>query len=700
MQSKYTNRYSRHGGIALMVVMQILSVNTALAHDSEIKFVDIANQRDSGISYRRTPSENNAILNQIKRQSIVNFGDPNVLSAAPIKPRGAPGVAVFDFDSDGDLDLYITNGPGTANSLYSNQYRESGSLTFIDVAAQTGVSAVAQDSTGVCYGDIDNDGDPDILVLSNYGFANKLFENRVNKTGLFVEASAGSALESIDKTPASCAMGDINNDGLLDIAIANTFNNWNHRLPSLSFDFDHLLQANQLFLNTGRGFKDISAAAGIDVPARITWAVSLVDYDLDGDLDFITADDQGPKPPEVFGGIDHGYVRIYQNDGSGVFEDVTATSGTNRFGAWMGLAFGDIDSDGSMDIFATNSGDYFHIFMDPLTPFPAKVGDFTTGWFLGDSEHKYRFPGVGKLRASPFGWGAAIVDYDNDTDADIIYYGGANMAAFVDASNPGVILNNDGEANFLIEATRATQTAHNRRNVQGLAVGDLNDDGFVDIVSVSSENWPEDFPLAPYLPADKLFNSPFDRTAYIWPTFVPIDMENNFAWTGLEPEDGSLSIEVSSGNKDNNWVKVLAKGSVGMIKKSVVNRDGIGAVIRFTPERGKTAMHPVLGGSSYASQNSLELTFGLGESEKGTLDILWPGGVRNRLYNVRARERVTFPEIPCSYADKSIGLKQYNRCVRHSLRKLEKQGVIIEKNHKRFIESAIRAYLNHNRRDY
>lgn len=687
----FNKKYKKYQAIALPVLIHtVLGINTAYSSD-DLKFTDIAENDNAGISYRRTVSTNNAILDGLKQQSSVNFGNPAVLANTPIKPGGAPGVAILDFDNDGDLDIYVTNGPGSANSLYSSQLKQTGEMNFIDVAVQAGVTATDQDSSGVCFGDIDNDGDQDLVVLGNHGSSNKLFENQGNSS--FIEVAGGSAIESPQNTPSSCALGDIDNDGLLDLVIGNTYTNWNHRLPSLSFQADHLLQANQLFLNTGNGFTDVSTQSGIGNISRITWAVSLVDYDQDGDLDLITADDQGPKPAQKFGGRDDGYVRIFQNDGTGVFTDVTEMSGTNRFGAWMGLAFGDLNNDGNMDIFATNSGDYFHLSLAAILPYPATVKDFSTGWFLGDENGQFSFPGTGSLIATPFGWGAAMPDYDNDGDADIIFYGGANMGGFADASNPGSILINDGQANFQLNTQADLHSVqHSRRDVQGMAVGDLNDDGFVDIVSVSNENWPDEFPLIPYLPQNQMFGSPFDATAYRWPIFMPIDQFGNFAWTGMEPVNGTLSIEISSGHEDNHWLKVKAKGSVGLTENAVVNHDGIGAVIKFTPKHGKTAMHPVLGGSSYASQNSLEWGFGLGEEEKGMLEILWPGGVRNKLYNVKSGETVIFPELPCSYDDQSITFKQYKHCVENSLDDLLEHNLIQNKEAQRLMWSAIKAF--------
>lgn len=671
-------------------VLLVLMAPYAYA-SGNVEYHDIASKPETGISYLRVPSENNSILDALKHQGVVNFADPSTLAAAPIKPRGAPGVAVLDYDQDGDLDLYVPNGPGAPNSLYSNQLTETGRVSFLDVAVEKGVSAVEQDSTGTCFGDIDNDGYPDLLVLGNNATPNILYKNK--NGAQFVNISAGTVLESAHTNPAACSMGDVNNDGLLDIAIANTFDNWDNRGTAMSFDFDHLLEANQLFLNTGHGFLDVSVQAGIVNPSRTTWAIALVDYDLDGDVDLITADDQGPKPAAIFGGYDHGYIRIYRNDGTGSFTDVTEGGGTDRFGAWMGLAFGDLNHDGVLDIFSTNSGDYFHVFLDPFIPYEAKLGDFSTGWFLGNDSGGFSYPGVGSLIATPFGWGTAIFDYDNDGDSDIAYYGGANMGAFIGASNPGSILRNDGFGNFeLDQRALANSTLHSRRNVQGMAIGDINSDGFFDMVTVSSENWSEQFPLVPYLPPEQMFGSPYDHTAYIWPVFMPIDQFGNFMWTGMEPSPGSLSIEMSGGDVSNNWVKVTLKGSVGLIDGARANRDGIGAVLKFTPFKGKTAIHPVLGGSSYASQNSLEWIFGLGQSERGELEIIWSGGHRNKLYDVSSAEELILPELPCGFDDISLSFKEYKGCVQDSLKALSKHGVVDRKMKQRLFTSAVRAF--------
>lgn len=347
---------------------------------SRIRFKDITRDETAVARYARAPSANKVILDQIKARGIVDFSSLQVRANMPGKPRGAPGIAILDYDRDGDLDLYVTNGPGRANSLYSSQLKESGALRFIDVAQSANADLTSDDSTGVCFGDIDNDGDQDLVVLNMDG-PNRLLENQGGDG--FMEIGALSGMADAQRHPVSCAMGDINGDGYLDVVVANTYNNLSHRLPMMTFDYEHLMESNQLYVNQGNNrFIEQSKAAGIDLPARVTWAVALVDYDADGDVDLVTADDQGAKAPAKYGGTDHGYVRLYRNDGRGHFTDDTVQAGTNRVGAWMGLAFGDINHDGLLDIYATNTGYYFPRFLGPLLGFREVLGEWTSGWFL------------------------------------------------------------------------------------------------------------------------------------------------------------------------------------------------------------------------------------------------------------------------------------------------------------------------------
>lgn len=291
-----------------------------------VTFTDIAPQPASGITYQRTRSAHATVWDAFVARGTFQF--PDELAFQPFAWRGKPGVAIFDYDNDDDLDLYVTNGPGTNNSLYANQLTQSGLVTFVDVAMAAGVGAADQDSAGVCFGDTDNDGDPDLFILSNVG-ANRFFVN--NGDGTFTDQSLASGLGVDNRSSYSCSFGDVNGDGLLDVAIGNSISDPANILGLvIPFQFT---QHNQLFLNQGGNlFTDVSVASGLqntkgfgpfDGSPSPTWAIAMVDYDLDGDLDIIHADDQGGVPRAVNGGIDVAFIHIFANDGSGQFTDVT-----------------------------------------------------------------------------------------------------------------------------------------------------------------------------------------------------------------------------------------------------------------------------------------------------------------------------------------------------------------------------------------
>jgi len=115
-------------------------------------------------------------------------------------------------------------------------------------------------------------------------------------------------------------------------------------------------------------------------------------------------------------------------------------------------------------------------------------------------------------------------------------------------------------------------------------------------------------------------------------------------------------------------------------------------VISFTPDGGPTTARPVLGGSSYASENALIQGFGLGSATSGTAEVLWPGGVRNKVYDVAAGDQLTVPEIPCSYDGNWASFDDYNACVMQALTKYKQAGVLSPAGMQRFRDDARRAY--------
>ncbi len=677
------NRPVKKNAITIAILCAAVASTSAVA--AGVSFSNAAANGDKGIAFDHIGAPSEAVWEEYMQPGKV-FNSAVDGSTMPFKSRGAPGVAVFDYDNDGDQDIYVSNGIGGNNGLYANQLAQTGELSFNNVSTDAGVAAVMSNSSGVCFGDIDNDGDQDLVVLAT-DMTNSYFENQGN--GTFVDKSQASGIANKVTTSTTCSMGDINGDGLLDIAVANTWDSWDTQEPLVSFNNDHKLDYNQLFVNQGGGkFVDEAKERGVNDIAGISWSISLVDYDLDGDADLIVADDQGPRAPAKEGGEDRGFIRIYQNDSMGQFTNITTQAGMVDFGAYMSLAFADFNHDGTLDVFATNVGDFLALFTAPMLNFFVDRGEWASTWFLQDQAGKFSKADVGGLIATPFGWGSAAVDYDNDADTDIIYHGGESMGIFIDSSNPGVILSNDGQANFSYDNALAKSADHSRRNVEGVAVGDLNNDGFADVVSVSSFNWGAESILMPYLSED--LQSPFDATAFMAPSFAPIDGNpaNGFQWTGMPLENGDLTVDINSGN-DNKWIKVNVKGTVGLVEQGKVNRDGLGAILKVTPTFGETAIVPVASGGSYASSHALEKTFGLGNSFAANVDVLWPGGVKNKYFFARPGRTLNLPEIPCSYDDMSMSYSDYRACVNGSLISLRDQGVITRLE---YVKLAVSAY--------
>jgi len=695
-QRRSVLRSSSYGTLFPVALTLLLAPGVARAA-SGIVFHDIAAGDGAGISYRRAASTTQAAYDALK---LLPLNDLRTILATPMKAHGQPGIALLDYDRDGDLDIYVTNGPGRANSLYQNQRKQTGQTTFIDQGAAAGVGANDMDSTGVCFGDIDNDGDEDLYVLGRME-ANRLFRNNGNGSFTNITATAGVGAGVFGHT--SCSMGDINGDGKLDIFVANTFD-WT-RIEAIVTDLFGYNHPNQLFLNAGGNtFTDVSQTSGIrvlggipapDKNSTITWAVAMVDYDLDGDTDIIHGDDHGGMPPSQFAGVDRGFLQIFNNDGTGHFTNMTALSGTAFVSEqWMGLAFGDVNCDGFMDMFGTSVGDYMY---PQLVGAPTPVGLSSSIWHYGLPggaflRGDFALGDLGKLGATPFGWGTGMADYDNDGFTDIVYYGNLDLGIMIQADNPGVVLHNEGGTGAMVwdqAATASSADRVSRSETHGVALGDLNDDGFVDITHVAAEFAGPNIPLVPPF---NLRNSPFDAVARYIPMYTVIGPDFESEWGGYNMDDGMLGVEINSANNGNHFVKVRVRGSVGNLPEGKANRDGIGAVVFFTPAGGKQVMAPVLGGSSHASQHDLAQIFGLGQAVGGTLEVLWQGGVRNRLYSVMAGERVTMPEIPCSFSANWPSFNAYKKCVNKALSGLKSAGFITNNQKKRLNDSALEAY--------
>lgn len=692
------NSVSLSGSLSRPQAAQESQTNSEPSSD-RYQFTDIAANSGTGIDYRRTPDRHRkAVLAELEKgeytlpSAVENPFDSDFF-ASPLKYAGAPGVAIFDYDNDGDEDIYVTNGPESANSLYQNRFTQTGRVKFRDVGKRAGVGAIGQDSSGTCYGDIDNDGDSDLLVLGINGqgqpaerLPNQLFEN--NGRGKFknITGKNGSEIAGGNFNSATCSFGDVNGDGLLDVAVSNTYRNWDRHDPIIGVPYAEN-EHNQLFVNqggnifteegAGRGFQNTSGfSPPNDGAAGITWAISLVDLDQDNDLDAVFADDQAAFPPEAAGGLDRGILHYLENDGDGNFRDVTLYKLGAKQGAWMGLSFADYDCNGHIDMFATNMGDYFPAGMLGSDNYPQNSA--STRWFLQNSDGTFEDTGVGNdLVVTPFGWGTASIDSDNDGDSDIIFHGGIYLFFLTDTSNFGVMLENqDCDGTFKLNRQGTSSTDHKRRNVQGLATGDLNKDGFTDVVTVSNINAPSDAPVVPYLTSQGTplaYGSPFDEAGFV-PVATPINSEGTiFSFeNAIEFEQGTLAVEINKGNR-NKWIKVEAIGTKAIVENARVNRDGIGARVSVTPQgvQMKTNMMQVLSGGTYASDHSRTINFGLGNKNRATIEVAWPSGTTFKMYEVKKGKTVRVPELPCSVHDFEREEK-YQQCVSKTLDAIDK----------------------------
>jgi hypothetical protein len=679
----------------LLAVALALTFTVSAWADGGVLFNDIAAGDNAGITYRRSPSLRLANKQWITANS--PWPTPQFFqlrnNMSPQKGTGSPGVAILDYDDDGDLDVYVTNGPGTDNSLYSNQLVESGQTTFVDVAAAAGVTAHDQDSSGACFGDIDNDGDEDLYVTGTgddppnalygpTGTTNRLFEN--NGDGTFTDITASAGVDNYGRHAIGCSFADIDNDGYLDVVVGNSYDNWGQRRPTFVNIEDPGLEHNVLYRNNGNNsFTDVSGPAGIlsvsnMTNAAFTWAIAMVDIDRDGDPDILSADNQGG--PSTQRSEERGWLRLYVNDGTGQFDEVTEQVGLDREGGWMGLSFGDLNCDGYLDFFGTNLGSY------------ARLGA-ASRWLLNSASGQWSDPGLGPdIVADPFGWGTSMLDYDNDGDYDILYQGGVDLLASALADNPGIIFQNTGTCSGqFVWDDQTIQTDHRVRSVNGVAVGDLNQDGFLDLVSASNFNiMPVNFIPQIFITGPR--GGPFDAVARVELEFFGGIMPGFQVWLDPDYVPGTLAVEINSADNGNNSVAFDTLGGRGVIAQGTVNRDGIGAVIEFTPAGGVPSLDPVVGGSSYASQDSLTSHFGLGQATSGDAEILWPGGARNRLYDVQAGERLLLPEIPCSFDANWGTFGHYNACVMQALNGYKDAGIITAAEKNRLRDSARRAY--------
>ncbi len=396
------------------------------------------------------------------------------------------GAAIFDFDGDGFNDIFIANGAtldARAPATHSDLYRNDGRGHFTEVSAAAGLrqSGWAQ---AACVGDIDNDGHPDLLV-TYYGH-NVLYRNRGD--GTFADITAKSGLPATGtRWGSGCAFIDYDRDGLLDIFVANYVDLEQpgpDRPPARGCDWKGITVAcgprglplghNALYHNNGDGtFTDVSEKAGILAPGgRYALGAVSADFDNDGWPDIYVACDQSPS-------------LLYRNRHDGTFEERGDAAGVaynadGQLQAGMGIAVGDYDGRGFLDIAKTNfSGDRPSLYRNE------------DGRFFEDVSEQ---AGLGKNQL--LGWGIAFLDVDEDGWPDLVMANG-HVYPEIDRSPVGetyrqktLLYRNLGNGRFADITDSAGPGFAAPRPSRGLAIGDLDGDGRPEIVIVNMNEKP------------------------------------------------------------------------------------------------------------------------------------------------------------------------------------------------------------------
>jgi hypothetical protein len=393
------------------------------------------------------------------------------------------GAAWFDYDRDGDLDVYFVNGASLPGAkLYVSPtnalYRNNGDMTFTEVTQEAKVGDGAY-GFGCCVGDYDNDGWPDLYV-TNFG-ANVLYRN--NGDGSFTDLT-GAAGVGDEHWSSSAAFADYDKDGDLDLFVANYLD---YRLEDNAIchrgdlrvycpPADFTGAADVLYENKGDGsFADVTRESGVFNPEGKGLGVVWGDYNDDGYPDLFVANDTTAD-------------MLYRNNGDGTFMDVALFVGV-ALGAkgipmgGMGTSFGDYDNDGWLDIVVTNFQD------DPNSLYHSE-GDGT----FADSSYASRLGGV----SLPYvGWGVDFVDLDNDGFVDL-FVGNGNIYDNVELFDPGYtypqrnhVYKNQGDGTLNEISSQCGPGLSLNKVSRGVAFGDYDNDGDIDILITNSNQTPD-----------------------------------------------------------------------------------------------------------------------------------------------------------------------------------------------------------------
>jgi hypothetical protein len=495
------------------------------------------------------------------------------------------GVALFDYNNDGLLDIFFTNGAEIPSleknnpSFYNRLFRNNGDGTFTDVTEKAGLTGVGY-SMGAAAGDYDNDGFVDLYVA---GFnRNQLFHN--NGDGTFTEvtekAGVGGMIAGHGKA-WSVAAGwiDYNNDGLLDLFVVNYLDYSISAAHSCRTDDivdycspnEYRGTPNILYRNNGDGtFTDVSQQSRISQYAGKGMGVAFADYDRDGFTDIFVSNDSVPN-------------FLFHNNGDGTFTDVALLAGVaynenGRTVAGMGTDFRDIDNDGRPDIFHTAMyGDSFPIYRN--------LG-------RGQFEDVTEKTGLAAMTTRFTAWGTGIFDFDNDGNKDIFAAGSAILDNSMEVNHkpfplPNWLYRNLGSMSFSDVSAQAGSGFSVPAAHRGAAFGDLNNDGKIDIVVTVLNAQPQ--------------------------------------------------LLMNRSPNHNHWIILKLVGVAD-------NRDGLGTRVKITTASG-VQYNEATTAVGYNSSSDKRVYFGLGNATVvDRIELAWPTGLKQILRNVTADQILTIVE--------------------------------------------------------
>ena len=512
-----------------------------------------------------------------------------------IETMGA-GVALFDYDNDGRLDIFVVNGAPlpdpmpkgaiplkTGPKYWNRLYHQKPDGTFEDVTEKAGLEGVGY-GMGVAVGDYDNDGNEDLYVTA-YG-GNKLYHN--NGDGTFTDVTEKAGVGGSGWS-TSAAWVDLDGDGFLDLVV----------LRYLVWDFDDIWCGEHqegyraychpdyfkpiaplVYHNDGNGhFTEVSEKIGMAKPGK-GLGLAIADYDRDGHIDLFVANDSMSE-------------FLYHNKGDGTFEEVGLVSGVAVDGeghafAGMGVDFADYNNDGLPDLVITDLANQMYALY-------RNNGD---GTFTYES-----YPsGIGRMSMAHSGWGVRLLDYDNNGWRDLLIAQGHDLDTIeltypnLRYREPMLLARNTGHS-FEDVSAEAGSVFREAWVGRGLAIGDIDNDGRLDAVVTTN--------------------------------------------------DGPLYVLHNATSTPNHWLILKLVGH-----KS--NRDAIGAEVRVVTGR-ITQIATVTTASSYLSSSDKRVHFGLGsETAAATVEIRWPSGIRQTLKNVRVDQILQVDEPSVSAGERKL----------------------------------------------